>query len=125
MIIACSGKVFCITVAEALYGNSVLHKCFYWYTGNYGVEINPPVDGQSTIVLTASEAFTSQQEDALADKVKRDLIDFALRDIVSRETATVRELLIAKAFAHYDTAGDPQTAVADPVGFDTKTISVE
>lgn len=40
-------------------------------------------------------------------RLKRDLIDFNLRDIVAKETRTVRELLIAKAFSSFDTEEPP------------------
>ena len=51
-------------------------------------------------------------------KLKNDLIDFQVRDIVTKETKNVRDLLIAKAFAttdKYET--NPPGEVSDPVGF--------
>lgn len=61
-------------------------------------------------------------DDQLISRIKQDLIDFRLREIVSRETATIRELLIAKAFAHYEDI-EPVTAISDPVGFDPSEIT--
>ena len=48
---------------------------------------------------------------------KRDLIDFKLRDIVTKETQTIRELITAKAFAYFDLDDNPATEISDPVGF--------
>ena len=49
-------------------------------------------------------------------KLERDLIDFKLREIVVKETKNVRDLLIAKAFAHQDDLEEPPGEIADPVG---------
>lgn len=54
---------------------------------------------------------------ALRDQVHNDLLDFKLRELIADETRPVRELLIAKAFAHYDTEQPLLAAISDPVGF--------
>jgi His-Xaa-Ser system protein HxsD len=51
-------------------------------------------------------------------KLERDLIDFNLRDIVTKETQNVRDLLIAKAFSNGEFDEEPRGEVSDPVGFD-------
>ena len=56
------------------------------------------------------------------EKIKQDLLDFKLRDIINKETRIIRELLIAKAFANYDDEEDPTTDISDPVGFSPKSI---
>lgn len=50
------------------------------------------------------------------------MIDFKLRDIVSKETKTIRELIIAKAFAYYEEDQSPDTEISDPVGFNPENI---
>ena len=50
-------------------------------------------------------------------KLTRDLIDFNLRDIVTKETQNVRDLLIAKAFSHGEFYEVPVGEVSDPVGY--------
>jgi His-Xaa-Ser system protein HxsD len=60
--------------------------------------------------------------ESIHQKIKRDLNDFKLRDIVTKETKIIRELIIAKAFAYYDLENDPETEVSDPVGFNPKEI---
>ena len=50
-------------------------------------------------------------------KLTRDLIDFNLRDIVTKETQNVRDLLIAKAFSHGEFDEVQVGEVSDPVGY--------
>ena len=93
-----------LAVDAPLYAEDVVFKCFYWYGDKYNVTINRSADGHDLVVTLAtkggllSDAALSQLE----SMVQRDLIDFKTRDIVAKETRIVRELLIAKAFAHSD-----------------------
>ncbi|RYE57212.1 MAG: His-Xaa-Ser system protein HxsD [Sphingobacteriales bacterium] len=97
-----------------------LYKCFYWYGGNFDVVISHPNTQQYQIEL--SPKFESPDFNETISKVKRDLIDFKLRNIVTKETQTIRELIVAKAFANYDDEENPSTELADPVGFDPLSI---
>jgi hypothetical protein len=59
----------------------------------------------------------------LLTKIKRDLVDFKTRDIISAETRNIREILIAKAFANDDSFDEPPPDnVNDPLGFDPSNI---
>lgn len=104
-----------LVLENAHYSDSMLHKCFYWYTRDYQVLIEPLDEGRSRVRLQPKEgaAFPA----AILDQVHNDLLDFRLREMVAEETRTVRELLIAKAFAHYDTEQPLRTGISDPVGF--------
>ena len=56
---------------------------------------------------------------AIKDKIRTDLVDFKTRDIVTKETINIRDLLVAKAFAHSDDFdASPVGDVSDLVGFD-------
>jgi His-Xaa-Ser system protein HxsD len=107
-------------VEREVYNEDVLHKCFYWYGNNFNVDISINSD-KLFLVKLQPHSETTDFENTL-QKIKRDLIDFKLRDIVSKETKTIRELIIAKAFAYYDLEYDPETEVSDPVGFNPKEI---
>lgn len=103
-----------LLIEKEIYNEEVLYKCFYWYGANFNVEIT----NYSTEFFKVSlQPKTLIDLEATIDKVKRDLVDFKLRVIVANETKTVRELLIAKAFAHYVFDNDPTTKISDPVGF--------
>jgi His-Xaa-Ser system protein HxsD len=104
-----------LIIDKNIYNEDVLHKCFYWYCANYNVEISNH-SGESFLVRLIAKHENENLQEAL-EKVQRDLIDFKLRDIVTKETKTIRELLVAKAFAYYGLDENPTTEISDPVGF--------
>lgn len=103
-----------------LYSSEVVHKCFYWYAGKYSVEII--TEGKSFIVkLTDIKKEWDIQ--SVVSKIKTDLIDFKTREIIFNETKNIREMLIAKAFAHNDEFDEqPSGNINDPVGFDPQSF---
>ena len=112
-----------VIVDSEIYNIDVLHKCFYWYGGIYDVDINKHENKQLQIrLLPKNKQIFSENSGALIEKIKKDLIDFKLRDIVTKETKTIRELIVAKAFAYYGLGDNPITDVSDPVGFNPEHI---
>jgi His-Xaa-Ser system protein HxsD len=107
-------------VEKEIYNEDVLHKCFYWYGGDFSVDISAHTDKIFLVRLKSNS--TNPDLQVVVEKIKRDLIDFKLRDIVTKETKTVRELIVAKAFAYYGLNNDPSTEITDPVGFDPQRV---
>ncbi|MAQ95710.1 MAG: His-Xaa-Ser system protein HxsD [Rhodothermaceae bacterium] len=108
-----------VLIDACMYPEDVVFKAFYWYGGDYDVQIGRDGDRFEVILSRLDGSLTEGLLDALRSRVGRDLIDFKTRSIVARETQAVRELLVAKAFAPLDDLdsqppGDP----SDPVGFD-------
>ncbi|MBC7000608.1 His-Xaa-Ser system protein HxsD [Cytophaga sp. FL35] len=98
-------------MSKEVYTIDVVYKCFYWYSGKYSVTIN---EGLSTIEIDLELGEGIQKVDGLIKRLKIDLIDFKTRDIVSKETVNIRELLVAKAFAHGDEFDEsPPGEIAD------------
>lgn len=113
-----------LLLSKRLYSESVILKCFYWYTGNFKVEISEASDEQWQVVLeNTNKDYKEELFKQLQNKIYQDLIDFKLRELVSVETKTIRELIIAKAFANYESTETPSSAITDPVGFDPTNIS--
>lgn len=109
-----------LELESTLYSLEVIHKCFYWYAGKYSVEIC--TEGKSYIVKLVDP---KQEWDipSVVSKIKTDLIDFKTREIIFNETKNIREMLVAKAFAHNDEFDEqPPGNINDPVGFDPKSI---
>jgi His-Xaa-Ser system protein HxsD len=115
MRIEIAENVLSVFVDRNIYSSDVLHKCFYWYTAGFIVEIESHSESAFLVRLQAKTAIADAL--ALMEKIKQDLIDFKLRDIVTKETQTIRELLVAKAFAYDEEDSDPISEVSDPVGF--------
>jgi His-Xaa-Ser system protein HxsD len=104
-----------IVLGSEQYSVKLLHKCFYWYTRDYRVTIEPIADALTRVQLQPKEGAVFPL--TLQDQVHNDLLDFKLRELITDETHKVRELLMAKAFAHYDTAQPLEENISDPVGF--------
>ncbi|WP_291122298.1 His-Xaa-Ser system protein HxsD [Flavobacterium sp. UBA6046] len=109
-----------VIVDKTIYNIDVLHKCFYWFGANYDVTIEElDLEHYQIEVISKFEEINIEE---IKSKIKRDIIDFKLRDIVTKETQTIRDLIIAKAFAYYEEDNSPQTELSDPVGFDPLSI---
>jgi His-Xaa-Ser system protein HxsD len=107
-----------VVLDSSIYNLDVIHKCFYWYGNNYVIDINKTSNSLIHVTLEPKDNIRPLLSNTeLIEKIKQDLIDFKLRDIVTQETKNVRELLIAKAFAYYEVNNDPETNISDPVGF--------
>jgi len=105
-----------LVVETAQYSEGMLHKCFYWYTRDYRVTIQPTLAGQLRVHLVPKEGSIVDMP-ALQSQVHNDLLDFRLRELIAEETRPVRELLLAKAFAHYAPPQPLTAVISDPVGF--------
>ena len=109
-----------IEIDSTLYTDSVVHKCFYWYGEKFSVDMERTEDGKRVLVVLGTPEGTSPVDDwhTVVDKIKRDLMDYATREIINDETRTIRELIIAKAFSSFDEPSPPTGGeVTDPVGF--------
>jgi len=105
-----------IKITQSLYSSEVIHKCLYWYKGKYEVDFEG-VKGY--FVLNITDPKSDIDLEFVVKKLKEDLIDFKTREIIHIETRNIRELLIAKAFAHNDELENlPMGDINDPVGFD-------
>ena len=103
-----------VEIERSLYNEDTIFKCFYWYSRDFIVNIE--TKSEHYIVSLQSKGSILQPE-FIREKVSRDLVDFKLRDIVTKETRIIRELIVAKAFAWYDEEITPAGTITDPIGF--------
>jgi His-Xaa-Ser system protein HxsD len=117
-----SSQGMMLTVDLRLVSKDAIYKCVYWYTKEYDVGISMPSENQINLILNkrSGEQLSDEEVAALHSQIQRDLIDYNLRDIVAKETANVRDLLIAKAFSHGEFDEAPVGSVSDPVGFEVE-----
>jgi His-Xaa-Ser system protein HxsD len=102
-----------------LYSSEAIFKCLYWYGDKFGTDVRLADQVyQIKLVAQPDSGVTEPDMAFYLRKLERDLVDFNLRDIVTRETATIRELLIAKAFSNGEDDEVPPGSISDPVGFD-------
>lgn len=119
-----SDSLLKISVNAHVYTDVMLAKCFYWYSNNYEVDFRK--SGNENFEITLKPLRTSEIIDwtTIIPKIKQDLIDFKLRQHITDETKTIRELIIAKAFIYFDDEDAPVSEISDPVGFTPQSIKV-
>jgi His-Xaa-Ser system protein HxsD len=108
----------------SLYSKDSIFKCLYWYGDKFHTNVSfADTNTYRVSVKPVSTNHLSQQEqENLLLKLERDLVDFNLRDIVTKETQNVRDLLIAKAFSNGEFDELPPGDVSDPVGFNVNQL---
>jgi His-Xaa-Ser system protein HxsD len=111
-------------VDKHIYSQDVLYKCLYWYTGKYNISVESFDDRYYyvSIKLISNLSITEEIAKQLNEQLLRDLIDFKLRDIITKETQTVRELIVAKAFANFQIDPQYNFDISDPVGFNPDNV---
>ncbi|HVI48724.1 MAG TPA: His-Xaa-Ser system protein HxsD [Chitinophaga sp.] len=97
-----------LSVDAAIYTEAVIFKCLYWYTNTFEVDICQEPATKFNITLTPKAASPEPEWNTIQAKLKQDLIDFKLRQLINNETQNIRELIIAKAFAYYEQETDAE-----------------
>ncbi len=108
----------------SLYSKDSIFKCLYWYGDNYHTNVSFADSNTYKISLKAmsDNPLSEEHAEKLLQKLERDLVDFNLRDIVTKETKNIRDLLIAKAFSNGEFDELPPGELSDPVGFNVNEV---
>lgn len=108
----------------SLYSKDSIFKCLYWYSDEFKISISFENKDTYKIILNAKSevSLSAERMSKTLDNLERDFIDFNLRDIVTKETQTIRELLTAKAFSSGEFDELPPGEISDPVGFNIEEI---
>jgi His-Xaa-Ser system protein HxsD len=108
-----------------LYSKDSIFKCLYWYGDKFHTNLSFADSNTYRVSVKpiSTMQLSSEELESLLLKVERDLVDFNLRDIVTKETQNVRDLLIAKAFSNGEFDELPPGDVSDPVGFSPNEIT--
>lgn len=109
---------------SVLFSKDSIFKCLYWYTENFSVKSEINLEEHFIKISLRQKESTKIDSDLenILLKLERDLLDFNLRDIVTKETKNIRDLLIAKAFSHGEFDELPPGEISDPVGFNINQI---
>jgi His-Xaa-Ser system protein HxsD len=90
-----------------IFHEEVIFKCLYWYTDKFIISVKFEADNYYKIILISKNNLSNLELSFYLDKLSNDLNDFKLRDIVTKETHNIRDLLIAKAFSNYTSEEEP------------------
>ena len=92
-----------IEIDTSIYDDWVIEKVLYWLSSDYIIcRQNQPENHKQVIILTLKEGKDKIDFNKLQEKLSDDFIDYKNRQTISRETANIRDLLFAKAFANND-----------------------
>ena len=94
-----------VSLSIDVYGLDAIFRSCYWLTDRCYVYLAPPKDRLIEVTLAAKEGGVTMT-DRLAWDFLNDLVDQRLRIDVNRETRTIREMIIAQAFAETDLIDD-------------------
>lgn len=102
-----------------LYSKESLFKCIYWYGDKFHTNISLYNENLYRISIKPIETtgYDNEKLNELMFQLERNIIDFNLRDIVSKETQNIRDLLVAKAFSNGEFDEIPPGEITDPIGF--------
>ena len=108
----------------SLYSKDSIFKCLYWYGDKFHTNLSFADSNTYRVAVkpVSTNHLSQQEQESLLLKLERDLVDFNLRDIVTKETQNVRDLLIAKAFSNGEFDELPPGDVSDPVGFNVNQL---
>lgn len=108
----------------SLFSKDSIFKCLYWYGDKFHTHVSFADSNTFRVSVKpiSTNRLSQQEQENLLLKLERDLVDFNLRDIVTKETQNVRDLLIAKAFSNGEFDELPLGDVSDPVGFNVNQL---
>lgn len=109
-----------ISLNKQIYSLDAIFKCIYWYGDKWNVIVDEG-GNDSYFTLTFSPKsdeiiLDEKKAKVFFDKIINDLNDFRLRDIITKETKNVRDLLVAKAFSNGEFDEDPPGEFEDFLG---------
>lgn len=92
-----------LCVDTSIYDDWVIEKVLYWLTGDYIItRANQDKSSIQTITLEIKKGHHGEEFQQMKERLSNDFIDYKNRQTIARETANIRDLLFAKAFANND-----------------------
>ena len=92
-------KFFKIFIPQRLYSKEAILNCLYWKLNDCNIRFSVFSEREFQVSLDLT-ALTLQEKESLKNTFSNELLDYELREVVNRETKSIRELIIAKAFAN-------------------------
>lgn len=103
---------------SSLFSKESVFKCLYWYTNQFIIDVSHNKDlGEFQVKLELKHTDLNIDLNKVALKLNQDFIDYNLRDIVTKETSNIRDLIVAKAFSNGEFDENPPGELNDPIGY--------
>jgi His-Xaa-Ser system protein HxsD len=94
-----------IALSLDTYRLEAIFRSCYWLTDRCFVYLGPPREGVIEVTLIA-KSRSDKDTDRLTWQFLNDLVDQQLRISINEETRTIREMIVAQAFADTDLIDD-------------------
>ena len=92
-----------ILVDTSIYDDWVIDKVLYWFSADYLISRkNDEETHTQTILLSLKYDKPARDFLSIKERISNEFIDYKNRQTISKETANIRDLLFAKAFANCD-----------------------
>lgn len=105
-----------LLVDESVYSREAVLRACYWFTDRCYLFVSRP-DPQR-LAVSIRPKLSEPALDAVVGEFSNALLDYQVRRDIERETHTIRELIVAKAFAEGNLLDDPPVGDdRDPVEF--------
>ncbi len=105
-----------LLVDQGVYSREALLRTCYWFTDRCYIFITRPDSGHYAVNLTQKPGAPALE--TIAGEFANALLDWQVRLDIQRETANLRELIVAKAFAEGNLLED------SPIGDDRDPVEV-
>ena len=92
-----------LLIDTSIYDNWVIDKVLYWLSADYLIlRRNDDESNVQIVTLSLKEGRSGIDILTLKERLSNDFIDYKNRQTIAKETANIRDLLFAKAFANSD-----------------------
>lgn len=92
-----------LLIDTSIYDNWVIDKVLYWLSADYLIlRRNDDESNVQVVTLSLKEGRSGIDTHSLKERLSNDFIDYKNRQTIAKETANIRDLLFAKAFANSD-----------------------
>ena len=92
-----------LLIDTSIYDNWVIDKVLYWLSADYLIlRRNDDESNVQIVTLSLKEGRSGIDILTLKERLSNDFIDYKNRQTIAIETANIRDLLFAKAFANND-----------------------
>lgn len=92
-----------LEIDMSIYDNWVIDKVLYWLSKDYIItRKSDEVNHTQTVTLSLKAGHSTFDFDTVKEHLSNDFIDYKNRQTIAHETANLRDLLFAKAFANSD-----------------------
>ncbi len=95
-----------LTLSSDIYSVDAILRTCYWLTDRCYVHLSKASDGQQVLATLVAKSGQETETNAVAWQFLNELLDNQLRVSLQRETASIREMIVAQAFSDVDVIDD-------------------